>query len=228
MLHQEIVRGVDLPDFLPSFGVERAVGSEPVGMPDHEQLAIRFPGVLLRGASLQPKNFQASRKFVQGNESKTPPCRVNENSLAQCPTARARSWRPLQILESGDDQRIWDLWQLIGITDRNLLFARPPVLDVARVKENCFSLSSIATPSCQTGPRAPTGKYCRFSGGFAPSPRAWAGGSDGAARQCAKCSAIPGQTGPERAVPDTSPPSAPVHDEPGGRASSRAHTSLAC
>ena len=83
------------------------------------------------------------------------------------------------------------------INDRNLLFARPPVLSAARVKENCFSLSFIATPSCQTWRRASTGKFCRVSGGFAPSPRAWAGGSGRAARQCARSSAIPGQTGPE-------------------------------
>ena len=84
---------------------------------------------------------------------------------------------------------------LIGIC----FLARPLVLDAARVKENCFSLSFIAAPSCQTWPRVSTGKFCRVSGGFAPSPRAWAGGSGRAARQCARSSAIPGQTGPEEA-----------------------------
>ena len=57
--------------------------------------------------------------------------------------------------------------QLIGIW----FFARPLVLDAARVKENCFSLSFIPAPSCQSWWRAATGKFCRFSGGFAPSPR---------------------------------------------------------
>jgi hypothetical protein len=87
----------------------------------------------------------------------------------------------------------------IRAIDRTLLSARPPVLSAARVKENCFSLSFIAVPSCQTWLRASTGNYCRVSGGFAPSPRAWAGGSGRAARQCARSSAIPGQTGPEEA-----------------------------
>ena len=91
------------------------------------------------------------------------------------------------------DQLAW-----VQSTDRNLLFARPPVLDAARMKENCFSLSSIATPSCQTGSRASTGKFCRFSGGFAPSPRAWAGGSDerpGNARKVARFRGKPGRSG---------------------------------
>jgi len=77
--------------------------------------------------------------------------------------------------------------------------ARPHVLDAARVKENCFSLSFIAAPSCQAWRRASTGKFCQFPVAFAPSPRAWAGGSGRAARQCASSSAIPGQTGPEEA-----------------------------
>ena len=75
----------------------------------------------------------------------------------------------------------------------------PVCTGAARVKENCFSFSFIAAPSCQTGPRASTGKLCRFSGSFAPSPRAWAGASGQAARQCARSSAIPWQTGPEEA-----------------------------
>jgi hypothetical protein len=37
-----------------------------------------------------------------------------------------------------------------GITDKKLLLARLLVLGAARVKENCFSLSLIAVPSCQT------------------------------------------------------------------------------
>jgi hypothetical protein len=84
-------------------------------------------------------------------------------------------------------------------TDRKLLFARPTVLSAARVRENWFSLSFIAAPSCQAWRRASTGTFCRCSGGFAPSPRAWAGGSGRAARQCARSSAIPGQIGPEEA-----------------------------
>ncbi len=86
------------------------------------------------------------------------------------------------------------------INDRNLLFARPPVLSAARVKENCFSLSFFAAPSCQTSLRASTGNYCRVSGGFAPSARGWTGGSGRAAGQCARSSAIWGQTGPEGVV----------------------------
>ena len=77
--------------------------------------------------------------------------------------------------------------------------ARPLVLDTARVKENCFSLSFIPAPSCQSWWRASTDKFCRFSGGFAPSPRPLAGGSGRAARQCASSSEIPGQAGPEEA-----------------------------
>src|SRR5208282_4790915 len=34
--------------------------------------------------------------------------------------------------------------------DRTLLFARPRVLSAAKLKENCFLLSFIAAPSCQT------------------------------------------------------------------------------
>src|ERR1035438_3537235 len=55
-----------------------------------------------------------------------------------------------------------------AVIDRTLLFARPPVLSAARVKDNCSWLSSIAAPSCQTWLRAATGNYCRVSGGFAP------------------------------------------------------------
>jgi hypothetical protein len=44
------------------------------------------------------------------------------------------------------------------VTDRNLLFARPHVLDAARVKENCFSLSFMAVPSCRTWRRVSTGR----------------------------------------------------------------------
>jgi hypothetical protein len=50
-----------------------------------------------------------------------------------------------------------------------LLLARPPVLSAARVKENCFSLSFITAPSCQSWRRGSTGKFCRYSGGFARS-----------------------------------------------------------
>jgi hypothetical protein len=41
--------------------------------------------------------------------------------------------------------------EMIGIG----VFARPLLLDAARVKENCFSLSFIAVPSCQSWWRAP-------------------------------------------------------------------------
>jgi hypothetical protein len=40
------------------------------------------------------------------------------------------------------------------LIDENLLFGTPLVLDAARMTENCFSLSFIAAPSCQAGPRA--------------------------------------------------------------------------
>jgi hypothetical protein len=80
-----------------------------------------------------------------------------------------------------------------------LIFARPPVLSAARVKENRFWLSFIAAPSCRTGPQAATGKFCRYSGSFASSPRAWAGGSGQPARAWAGSSAVPWQTGPEEA-----------------------------
>jgi hypothetical protein len=84
---------------------------------------------------------------------------------------------------------------LIGIW----FLARPLVLSAAQVKENCFSLSFIGAASCPTWLRASTGNYCGVPGGFAPSPRAWAGGSGRAARQCARSSAIPGQTELEEA-----------------------------
>ena len=60
-----------------------------------------------------------------------------------------------------------------------------------------FALILIVAPACQTGPRASTGKFSRFSGGFARSATGRAGGSGPAARQCASSSAIPWQTGPE-------------------------------
>jgi hypothetical protein len=56
--------------------------------------------------------------------------------------------------------------------------ARPLVLDPARVKENCFSLSFIAAPSCQTWRRAPTSKFCRVSRGVRP-PQGRIGGRCG-------------------------------------------------
>src|ERR1019366_9421227 len=69
-------------------------------------------------------------------------------------------------------------WDTADVTGRNSLlligiwfFARPLVLDAARVRENWFSLSFIPAPSCQTWRRASTGRFCRFSGGFAPLPR---------------------------------------------------------
>src|ERR1019366_7189704 len=70
--------------------------------------------------------------------------------------------------------------------DRTLLFARPPVLSAARVKENCFWLSFIAAPSCQTWLRASTGNYCRVSGGFGLTSMALAVGRGRTARQCAR------------------------------------------
>jgi hypothetical protein len=77
--------------------------------------------------------------------------------------------------------------------------ARPLVLDAARVKENWFSLSFIADPCCQTGPRASTGKSCRFSGGFGLAPMALAGGRGATARQCAKSGAVLRRAGHEKA-----------------------------
>src|ERR1035437_7535012 len=50
----------------------------------------------------------------------------------------------------------------------DLLFARPHVLSAARLKENCFSLSFIAAPSCQAWRRASTGDRCRFSDSVRP------------------------------------------------------------
>ena len=94
--------------------------------------------------------------------------------------------------------------------DRTLLFARPPVLSAARVKENCFSLSFIAAPSCQTWLRASTGNYCRVSGGFAPSPRAWAGGSGRTARQCARSGGALRWAGHEQAGGRQQPGSKPL------------------
>jgi hypothetical protein len=58
------------------------------------------------------------------------------------------------------------------------------------VKENCCSLSLIADPCCQTGPRAATGTFCRFSAGFGLAPMALAGGRGAMARQCAKSGAV--------------------------------------
>jgi hypothetical protein len=45
--------------------------------------------------------------------------------------------------------------ELIGIW----VLVRPLVLDSARVKENCFSLSFIPAPSCQSWWRASTGRF---------------------------------------------------------------------
>src|ERR1017187_11040930 len=48
-------------------------------------------------------------------------------------------------------------------------------LSATRVKENCFSLSFVAPPSCQTWRRASTGNFCRnvcrVSGGAGPTRR---------------------------------------------------------
>ena len=54
-------------------------------------------------------------------------------------------------------------------------WARPLVLDAARVKENCFSLSLITAPSCESWRRASTGKFCRVSRGVRP-PQGRVGG----------------------------------------------------
>jgi hypothetical protein len=67
------------------------------------------------------------------------------------------------------------------------------------VRGNWFSLSVIATPSCQTGPRASTGKFCQFSGGFGLTPMALAGGRGRAARQCARSGAVLRWAGHEKA-----------------------------
>ena len=89
-----------------------------------------------------------------------------------------------------------DATVLIGIC----FLARPHVLNAARVKENCFSLSSIAARSCQTWRRASTGKFCRGSGGLSPSPRV--GGAAAAerprnAREVGRCRGKPGRRRPE-------------------------------
>ena len=76
----------------------------------------------------------------------------------------------------------------------------PACTDAARVKENCFPLSFIAVPSCRTGPRASTGKFCRFSDGFAPSAAAKRPGNE---REAARFRGKPGR---RRQVPGTSPP----------------------
>ena len=60
------------------------------------------------------------------------------------------------------NRTFYSLGEDLGLTDKNLLFARPLVLDAARVKENCFSLSFIAAPSWQTWLRASTGNSSRF------------------------------------------------------------------
>ena len=53
---------------------------------------------------------------------------------------------------------------------RNWVSGTPTRLDAARVKENCFSLSFIAAPACQSWQWGATGMFCRYSGGLAPSP----------------------------------------------------------
>ena len=81
----------------------------------------------------------------------------------------------------------------------NRRFSAESVLSAARVKENCFSLSFIAAPTCETWRRVSINNKYRVFGGFAPSPEAWTGGSGRAARQCASSSAFGGQTGPVEA-----------------------------
>ena len=95
---------------------------------------------------------------------------------------------------------------LIGIW----FFARPLVLHAARVKENCFSLSFIPAPSCQSWWRASTGKFCRFSGGFGLAPMALAVGRGRTATQCARSGGVLRWAGHEpaggRQQPGSKPP----------------------
>ena len=95
----------------------------------------------------------------------------------------------------------------MALIGRKLLFQRPHVLSAARVRETCFSLTFIAVPRCQTWLKASTGNYRLFSGGLAPSPTAWTGGSGRAARPGVSGSATRGKPGWRRPVPGTSPPS---------------------
>jgi hypothetical protein len=52
-----------------------------------------------------------------------------------------------------------------------LLFARPPVLDAARVKENWFSTPNAMIRPWQTELAMSTGKFCRFSSENWPQQR---------------------------------------------------------
>ncbi len=47
-----------------------------------------------------------------------------------------------------------------------MVFAAPPVIDAARVRENWFLAIFILGVRCQSGRRPATGKFCRFVGPF--------------------------------------------------------------
>ena len=91
---------------------------------------------------------------------------------------------------------------VVTTNDRNLVFARPVVLSAARVKENCFSLSFIPDPSCQTWPRVSTDSFyrdtdsfCRLSVSFGVTPRGgWLASGDrpGNAREVARFCGVKG------------------------------------
>src|ERR1035437_10961723 len=84
-------------------------------------------------------------------------------------------------------------------TDRKLLLARPLVPDVARVKENCFSLSFIAARSCQTWRRASTGNFCQASGDVRQAQGRWRAVAALAGGNCA--AAKPARPWPTREKP---------------------------
>jgi hypothetical protein len=102
------------------------------------QECVGHSDLVLRYRSSSPKATDALQTFVEG--------RFSLAAWAQV------GWRVARPGQEGD----------LRCTARKLVFARSHVLSAARVKENCFSLSFIAAPSCQIWRRAATGCCAGF------------------------------------------------------------------
>ena len=96
--------------------------------------------------------------------------------------------------------------------------ARPLVLDAARVKENCFSLSFIAAPSCQVWRRASTGKFYRISRGVRPPQGRvggpWRGLAGGAGGNCAAAKPVRPRSTRDKPAARQSPSNRPAKGRP--------------